>query len=196
VKRLLENSSSMLEANPDHAQALVWHGITLLATGMPDRRTTAEEQQAAIARFQKGVAEVDRAVALAPDDIEVRVLRGIAFRPISQQMPPPFSERMLEKARTDFQRIFELQQHQLDELGTHPLGELLQALGDVYTRQSKRDEAAKYYRLIQTKLAGTEYARRAAIWFETGQPLTPEQTGCVGCHAAGQPTSGARAEAP
>jgi len=182
--RLIANSERMLAANPDHPQALAWHGLTLLATGAPDSRAPSDEQNAAIARFRKGVAELDRAVGLAPDDIEVRVLRGVAFRPISLQIPAPFSERMLEEARTDFQRIFDLEREQLNEIGTHPLGELLQALGDIYARQGKVEEAERYYRLIATKLAGTEYAVRAARWLETRQPLSPEQTGCVGCHVA------------
>lgn len=125
---------------------------------------------------------MDRAVELAPDDIEVRVLRGVIFRPISQQMPPPFSERMLDKARGDFQRIFDLQQNELDSLGTHPLGELLQNIGDAYSRQGKPEEAEKYYRLIETKLRHTEYARRATLWLQTRQPLPIAETMCVGCH--------------
>jgi tetratricopeptide (TPR) repeat protein len=183
VTRLVTNSERLLAANPDHPQALVWHGMTLLATGWPNSRMSSEERDAALARFREGVAEVDRAVELAPDDIEVRVMRGIAFRPISLQMPSPNSERMLEKARTDFQRIFDLQRDVLDGLGTHPLGELLQALGDIYARQSKIEEADRYYGLIEAKLPGTEYAARAALWRQTRQPLPPGQTSCIGCHA-------------
>jgi tetratricopeptide (TPR) repeat protein len=182
ITRFLEKSKGLLQRHPDHPQALVWHGAGLLATGQPNPKSTPEEREAAIARFQSGVAEMDRAVGLAPDDIEVRVVRGVIFRPISQQMPPPFSERMLEKARSDFQRIFDLQQNELDGLGTHPLGELLQNLGDAYSRQGKPDEAEKYYRLIEARLEKTEYARRATVWLRTRQPLPLAETMCVGCH--------------
>jgi tetratricopeptide (TPR) repeat protein len=89
---------------------------------------------------------------------------------------------MLEKARSDFQRIFDLQQNELDGLGTHPLGELLQNLGDAYSRQGKPDEAEKYYRLIEARLEKTEYARRATVWLRTRQPLPLAETMCVGCH--------------
>jgi DNA-binding LytR/AlgR family response regulator len=50
---------------------------------------------------------MDRAVSLAPDDIEVRIIRAVLYQPASRQMPPSFAEGMLEKARTDFQRTFD-----------------------------------------------------------------------------------------
>ena len=95
---------------------------------------------------------MDRAVALAPDDIEVRIMRAVLYAPASRRMPSPFSETMLEKARTDLQRTFDLQQSELAQLGTHPLGELLQALADAYSRQGKKNEAEKFYRMIQSML--------------------------------------------
>ena len=104
----------------------------------------------------------------------------------TRQMPPPFSQRMLEKARADYQRVFDLQQDRLDRIGAHPLGELLQGLGDIYSRQEKTDEAEKYYGMIQQMLKETEYARRAALWMQTKQPLQAEQTACVGCHVRGR----------
>ena len=91
---------------------------------------------------------------------------------------------MLERGRTDFQYAFDIQSKagQLDTIGTHPLGELLQGLGDVYSRLGKTDDARKYYEMVQTKLPDTEYAKRAAQWMTTGQQLPAAQSGCVGCH--------------
>jgi len=34
---------------------------------------------------------------------------------------------------------------------------------------------------MKTEMAGTPYAKRAVIWFET-KSLTPAQAGCIGCH--------------
>lgn len=111
-------------------------------------------------------------------------MRGVLYAPASRQMPPPFAEPLLEKARSDFQRTFDIQQSELAQLGTHPLGELLQALGDVYSRQGKNGDAEKYYRMIQIMLKDTEYARRADEWMKTRQPLSTEKTACVGCHVS------------
>jgi hypothetical protein len=36
--------------------------------------------------------------------------------------------------------------------------------------------------LAQERLDTTEYARRAALWLQTRQPLPIAQTMCVGCH--------------
>jgi hypothetical protein len=90
-------------------------------------------------------------------------------------------EPLLEKARLDFQYTFDLQTDNLPT-GEHPLGELLQALGDIYSRQGKLDDAGKYYELLQGRLPSTEYGRRAAEWLKTRQPLPAAQSGCLGCH--------------
>jgi tetratricopeptide (TPR) repeat protein len=110
----------------------------------------------------------------------------VLLAPLSRQMPPPFSERMLEKARSDYQRLFDMQQGALATLGSHPLGELLQGLGDIYSRQNRPQQAERYYGMILTMLEDTEYARRAARWMKTKQPLPAEETGCVGCHMGGR----------
>jgi hypothetical protein len=89
---------------------------------------------------------------------------------------------MLDDARSDFQFLFDAQAATLDRLGTHRLGELLQALGDVHSRQGRPADAERYYAMVQQKLAGTEYAARAAEWMRTRQPLPPERTACIGCH--------------
>ena len=180
LKRMLDTSQKLLDQNPDHAQALVWHGAATIGSFFMEAQKG--NAQAAMSIFQKGAADMDRAVSLAPDDIEVRILRSVLYGPASRQFPLPLAQDMLEKARTDLQHAYDLQQSHLSELGTHPLGELLQALADANSRQGRTDNAEKYYRLIQTMLKDTEYARRAGEWMKTKQPLPEAQTNCVGCH--------------
>jgi hypothetical protein len=124
------------------------------------------------------------AVALEPEDGLVRVLRGILLQQVSRQMPPPMQAPMLEHARSDFQFLFDAQADILDELGPHRLGELLQALGDVHSRQGRTADAERYYTMIQQRLPRTEYAARADEWMRTRQPLPGERTTCIGCHTA------------
>jgi hypothetical protein len=91
---------------------------------------------------------------------------------------------MLERSRIDLQLAFD-RQHEagmLEKIGTHPLGELLQALGDVNSRLGRIADAEKYYALLQTKLPNTEYATRASAWLTTKQPLPVTESGCIGCH--------------
>ncbi|HEY1242557.1 MAG TPA: hypothetical protein VGF16_18475 [Bryobacteraceae bacterium] len=172
LQRAMEACEKALADNPNHAQALVWHGIGTVGASGGD-----------FAIAQKGIAEMDRAAMLAPEDLSTRIPRGATLMAFGRQMPDsPLAQAMLEKARSDFQLAFDKQRDHLDQLGTHPLGELLQGLGDVYSRQGKPEEAQKFYELIQSKLKNTEYSRRAAQWKETRQPLPVAQTACIGCH--------------
>ncbi len=180
-QRAMAATEKELAASPDNGAALVWHGlgVALLA----QRQFQAGDAQGAMTMLQKGLAEMARAVELEPDNIGVRIPRGSALREISRSLPPPMAEPLLEAARTDFQHTYDLQEDRLAQVGTpHPLGELLQGLGDIYSRQGKADEAARYYAMIQQRLPGTEYAARAAEWATTRQPLAQAKTQCIGCH--------------
>jgi tetratricopeptide (TPR) repeat protein len=180
LKRIIDSSEKMLTEHPDHAQAMMWHGIGVMGSFFQEAQKG--NVQAAFPNFLKGAAEMDRAADLAPDDIEVRVLRGVLYRPASREVPPQLANGLLEKARTDFQHTFDLQKDHLAELGTHPLGELLQGLADIYSRQGKAADAEKYYGMMQSMLKDTEYAKRASEWMITKQPLPESRTQCVGCH--------------
>jgi tetratricopeptide (TPR) repeat protein len=178
LNRAMALCERTLVENPKQPDALVWHGIGTLFRGLRD------PQQGAALR-EKGIAEMNQAAALDPADLGVRIPHGAVFMGMARQMPEsPLRQELLESGRQDFQFAFDLQEKAgvLDKIGTHPLGELLQGLGDVYSRQAKPDEAQKYYEMIRTKLPDTEYGRRAGQWLETRQPLPVAQTACVGCH--------------
>ena len=180
-QRAMTATETELAANPNNAAALVWHGMGVAL--LSEREFQKGNLQGALAQLQKGMAEMARAAELEPDNIGVRIPRGSALKEMSRNMPPEMAAPILETARTDFQRAFDLQQARLDEVPTpHPLGELLQGLGDIYSRQGKADEAAKYYAMIEQRLPGTEYARRAAEWAQTRQPLPQAKAQCIGCH--------------
>jgi tetratricopeptide (TPR) repeat protein len=181
-QRLLALTAGAIEKDPDHAQALAWHGATLIASSMRDSANPSGDPQSSRQRFSQGITETDRAVMLTPDDVEIRSVRGVLMQLLSRNMPGAYAGRMLDRARDDYQRIFDLQAGVLERIGPHPSGELLQALGDIYARRGQPEEAEKYYRMIDSKLPGTEYARRAAQWLATRQPLSAEQTACIGCH--------------
>lgn len=181
-RRAMTMTETALATDPDNGTALVWHGlgVALLA----QREFGAGNGEAAMAMLQKGLGEMARAVELEPDNIGVRIPRGSALREISRQMPPAMAAPLLEAARTDFQHAYDLQVARLEQLGRpHPLGELLQGLGDIYSRQGRPEEAAKYYGLIGDRLPATEYAARAAEWAQTRQPLPAARTQCIGCHS-------------
>ena len=183
-KRAMDTTERVLAENPNHPEALVWHGMgVLMVAGQEFQKGKGQEANALL---QKGIAETDRAVELAPDSIGVRIPRGAGLTQATRGMREPMGSALLEKARTDFQHAYDVQQNRLEKMGTHPLGELLQNLGDIYSRQGKPAEAEKYYGRMQSMLKDTVYAKRAAQWMETRQPLPAAQTTCVGCHTGNQ----------
>jgi len=124
MERAMAACEKALAENPKHAQALVWHGIGTLA------RSSRDPQQAAVL-FARGLTEMDQAATLEPGDLGVRIPRGAVLMGIARQMPEsPMRQELLERGRGDFQFAFDMQARlgTLDTIGTHPLGELLQAL--------------------------------------------------------------------
>ena len=182
-QRGMDATEKILAENPNHAEALVWHGMgTAQIAGQEFGKGNMPR---AMELLQKGLAEMERAVTVEPNNIAVRIPRGAALREMTREMPANLSQPLLEAARTDFQHTFDMQKEVLHTLGKpHPLGELLQGLGDIYSRQGKTEEAAKYYSMISERLPNTEYAKRAAEWLKTRKPLPAAQSGCVGCHMA------------
>jgi len=180
LQRALDVTATTIEANPSHAQALAWHGAATLYYSSTNADLSALDR---IGLFQRATKEMDSAVGIAPDDIRVRMARGVVLRMLTPTMPRLANvPGLIENARLDYQRMFELQQGQLEKLSQHALGELLQGLAELNSRQGKTSDAEKYYGMIQSMLKGTDYAARAGEWMKTKQPLPQAQTNCISCH--------------
>ena len=174
-----------LAENPNFAEALVWRGVgefVLAGTAF----IAEQDQKKGAPYLKQGLEDLNRAVQLEPDNVAVRIPRGTVFMQTTRSMEKTnfFYKPFLENARSDYQRAFDSHKDHLDTMGTHELGELLQGLGDLNSRQGKAADAEQFYRLMQQKLPNTEYAKRAAAWLATKQPLQGEQTGCIGCHTS------------
>ena len=180
LQRALNATVFTLTANPNHAQALAWHGAATLYYSSTTPDLSAAER---IGLFQRATKEMDSAVGLAPDDLRVRMARGVVLRMLTPTMPRLANvPGLIENARVDYQRMFDLQQGQLEQLSTHARGELLQGLAELNSRQGKTADAEKYYGMMQSMLPGTDYASRAAAWMKTKQPLPQAQANCISCH--------------
>jgi len=184
LDRAMKICEQVLAETPDHAEALVWHGAGLFLGSRDHFRNGDREKGMEV--YTKGIGEMDKAVALAPDSIGVRIPRGAALLAAARVMPPetPIRAGLLERAVADHQHVYEMQlkDGSLTTIGDHPLGELLQALGDVNSRLGRTVEAERYYREIQQRLPASAYAQRAAKWLETKQPLAAADAQCIGCH--------------
>lgn len=177
----MKKTEATLRENPNHAEALVWHGSGLFYQS--NRLFQNQDYVKGMEMFQKGVAEMARAVELEPKNIGVRVPRAATLAGGARYMPPQMAKPLFDMILDDYYTVYEMQKAQLDEMGVHAKGELLFGLADINSRVGNTDKADYFYKLINDKLAGTPYAKRAAKWFETRQPLPAAQTQCIGCHA-------------
>ena len=89
-----ERFTAFLAAEPMHARALVhrgeariMRGALLIATSLPN----------ALELFQSGMVDMDRAVSIAPEDLTVRVTRGLSY----VEFPPYYNKQPV--ARKDLE---------------------------------------------------------------------------------------------
>ncbi len=183
LDRAMKITESTLAASPRHAEAMVWHGSgVFFLAGQALQRGDREEGMKLSAQ---GVRMMDEAVALAPDNVGVRIPRGAVLMTSARFMGGnPFARSLQERALSDYMRAYELQKDHLDKLGAHPRGELLFGLADTHSRLGNHARAQEFFETIARDLKDTPYARRAAAWLETRTPLPAAQAGCIGCHVA------------
>src|SRR5258708_7698661 len=154
LERGMKTCEEILAENPNHAEALVWHGAGLyFGAGEAFQKGDA---QRGMELYTKGIAEMDKAVALAPDSIGVRIPRGAAMLTATAFQPDsPRVQAELKRAVSDYQRSYELQQDRLDQMGEHPLGQLLLGLGDGYGRLGEKEKAEGFMLQVTERLKGT-----------------------------------------
>jgi hypothetical protein len=170
----------LLAANPKNAEAMVWHGTGVYFQGVSAFQKG--DPQAGGQLVQSGMKEMDSAVALAPNDLGVRIPRGAFLLTASRNVPNPAIARpMTERGVSDLEKAYEFQQDHLDKLGTHPKGELLLGLADGYTRLGQPEKAQPMIDRILAEMKGTRYEASATLWKEK-KSLPPEKAGCLGCH--------------
>lgn len=181
LDRGMRLTEEMLEADPENAPALVWHGAgTLFRSGAAFE---SGDFRNGIALWEQGLGEMARAVELSPDDVEVLIPRGANLIAGSRYVPPSQAGDILRIGVADFERVLELQAPYFSTLGVHSRGELLTGLADGWSRLGDRDAARRYFARIVEELPGSVYERKARAWLEdrpeAGEPGFFE---CSGCH--------------
>ena len=170
----------MLAEHPDHAEALVWHGAGIAFKA--GQAFASGEAQSGAALWMRGLAEMDRAVSLAPDSVGVRIPRGATLLGASRNMPPAMARPLIEIGVADYERTLALQAESFASLGDHPKGELLFGLADGYGRLDQPAQARKYFERLVNDAAGSGHARGARQYLESGTLPAVSGLGCVGCH--------------
>jgi hypothetical protein len=180
-KRAMALIDATLAADPDHAQALVWRGAgRLFLAGQAFRRQAFREGQEL---QRQALADMDRAVALAPNDIAVRIPRATSLLPYAR-FERPFNraeaDRLTATAISDFEYTLKVSEPWWTRLSEHGRGELLGGVADAWLGVGDPAKAAPYLERMTGELAGTPYANAAAARQAdraSKAPLT-----CLGCH--------------
>lgn len=180
MERGLKKLDETLAANPKHAEALVWRGSALFFQS--GQLLQAGDFEKGMPLYQRGLAEMDEAGKLAPENIGVLAPRGAVMLTAGiNSRGNPQAKMLIEKGVADYEKILALQVTYWDRIGTHPKGELLQGLANGYRVLGNKEKADGFFERIQKEVPDSPYAKRAAMYFEKGT-LTPAQTGCIGCH--------------
>lgn len=179
LDRAIAAARKTLDAQPENAEAMVFLGSATLAIS---GRAFLEENdvQKGMELWEKGIAMMDRAVQLQPNNIAVRSQRGATLLIASRRTPPDWQPPLLEKSLADFNALYELQKENFSKLPERDRGELLASLADGYDRSGDKDKSRSYLERIVKELPGTEYAKRAEAWLK--DPSYPvEKRTCIDC---------------
>lgn len=182
LKRAMDTCERTLAEDPTHAEAMVWHGSGLFF------QAGAAFRQGDTARglemFNRGIKEMDDAVALAPNNVAVLIPRGAVLLTGTRFMPPDQATPLIQKAVGDYEKTLTLQTAggHFDELGDHPKGELLFGLAEGYSRLGEPEKARVYFERLLKDAGGSGHAAQAQAFLATGTPPAVQGLGCVGCH--------------
>lgn len=160
--RAMATSETALAKDPNYPPALAWHGSGLLVRG---ERALGQGDPTGLADYGRGLAELNRAVALAPDDLQAVIPRAATLRAAATFDPDPRrAEGLLKTAAGDYEHVLAIEEQagRLPKLSVHAKGELFGALADIYARIGHDQESRRYLSRLVEDLPGSSYADNAA----------------------------------
>lgn len=179
--RAMKLIAETLAADPNHAEALVWRGDgRLFLSGQAFQRGAFSEGQALA---DQGIADMDRAVSLAPTDIAVLIPRATGLMPFARGLRAhnrAEADRLTRIALGDFEFVVAANAANWSNLKEHGRGELLGALADGWLQLGDVAKANVYLDRMSGELPGTPYARNAAQ--RRADPKARVPLTCLGCH--------------
>ena len=181
LQRGMKVTEDTLAKDPNHAEARVWHGTGVLFSS--GRAFQKGDRQNGMKLWQLGLAEMEQAVRMAPDNVGVIIPRGASLITATRFMPPDLGRPALETGVADFEKVLKLQEPRFSQLGVHPRGELLTGLADGWRRLGNEDKARAYFERIALELKGSAYEQKARAWLDNKpEAKAPAFFNCSGCH--------------
>lgn len=177
--RLIEEA---LAKTPQHAEALVWRGSGLV--GQANQAFQKGDAAAGIDLFERGLKDMNDAVALAPDNVGTLIPRGATLLEVSRSVPDSArAKTLLATAVADYEKVLVLQAPYFKYLSDHARGELLFGLAEGWHRLGEREKSRAHVDRLRAEASGSEYGRMAEQWLKDPTGASAKQRGCVGCHA-------------
>jgi tetratricopeptide (TPR) repeat protein len=178
--KAMEACERTLARDAKHPEALVWHGSGLFfQAGQAFQRGDMTKGGPL---WERGLAEMDEAVSLAPDSLAVVIPRGAVLLQAARFVLPAMAEPLLQTGVRDFEHVLDLQKPYFHTLGDHPKGELLFGLADGYARLGDKVKARAYFERLIAEAPASGQAPRGRAWIETGVVPPAPGLGCFGCH--------------
>ena len=179
--RAMKIIADTLAADPDHAQALVWRGDgRLFLAGQAFQRGAFAEGRTL---SDQGIADMMRAVKLAPDDLAVRIPRATGLQPFAAGIRPydrAAADRLTRIVLDDFEFALKANTPRWNKLSEHDRGEILGALAESWFQLGEGAKAQPYLDRMTAELPGTPYAVNAAL--RRGDATAKKPLTCLGCH--------------
>jgi len=179
LDRAIKLCEDTLAREPNHAEAMVWHGAGVMARASLAFR--AGDRPNGVKLYQAGLAEMDRAVALAPSKVGVRIPRGAVLLVVAGFVPEPEKTKLVTRGASDYEVGLAGQEAYFAQLTLHAREQMLYGLTDAFATLGDKRKAASYYQRMMTDAAGSDLLPRAKAR-AAGEPVSGP-TPCADCHA-------------
>ncbi|HEU0029418.1 MAG TPA: hypothetical protein VFQ53_02210 [Kofleriaceae bacterium] len=160
MDRAMKLCEDTLAKQPRHAEAMVWHGAGVVGRASLAFRTG--DRATGMKLYTEGLAEMDRAVALAPDQVGVRIPRGAVVLAMAPFVPEPEKSKLVERGLSDYETTLKVQQPYFGQLTLHAREQLLYGLTDGYAQLGQLDRAEAMLAKMRADAAGSQLLDRAA----------------------------------
>ena len=145
--RAMKLCEETLAAYPKHAQAMVWHGSGLLFLSAQASAATDSEKGPEF--WQRGMKEMDAAIALEPDNLGVLLPHGATLLAVSRHTPNvEHGKALLKIAVADYEKVLRLEKPDLKNLSPQARCDLLFGLADGWHRLANTNRARLYFQRV------------------------------------------------
>jgi tetratricopeptide (TPR) repeat protein len=180
LQKAIDLCERTLADHPGHPEAMVWHGAAFIVRS--GRAFQAGDLGKGGQLWDRGLKEMNDAVALAPDNVGVLIPRAATLFEATRGMKPEMARGLVESAVANYEHVLAIQTPYFDTLGDHPKGELLFGLAEGYHRLGQHERARGCFERLIRDAPTSGQAEKARAWLTTGAVPKAEGASCIGCH--------------